>query len=341
MSDSLLYPYALEPKLTLAIWGGHALVETFGKSGDPNATLGESWECWDENRVANGPLAGKRLSELRALLGERLLGDLEPSRIFPILTKIIDARDALSVQVHPDDAYAQRVERQPNGKTECWYVLHAEPGAQVGVGLKPGTTKAQFAEAIKQGHAEQLLNWIDIAAGDLIYVEAGTVHAIGPGSILVETQQNSDTTFRLYDYGRPRELHLEQGLEAMKEKTHAGKLESGLVAEDLIELVSCNHFLISRHVRFGLSGAHGLHLPGHTHGGTSRTNDVIVCIRGQGLCKSGNADDDLPDVSVVAGEALVIPAAVARYTVVADAESEFLSIKHPPLGETCEPNAAV
>src|SRR5437762_10122829 len=113
---------------------------------------------------------------------------------------------------------------QPCGKTECWYVLAAERGAQVGVGLKPGTTKGEVARAVTEVRLEKLLNWIDVHAGDLIYVEAGTVHAIGPGSILVETQQNSDTTFRLYDYGRPRELHLEQGLEAMKEDACTGKV---------------------------------------------------------------------------------------------------------------------
>src|SRR5205823_6163623 len=124
-------------------------------------------------------------------------------------------------------------------------------------------------QAIKQECAEELLNWIDIAAGDLIYVEAGTVHAIGPGSILVETQQNSDTTFRLYDYGRPRELHLQQGLEAMKERTQAGKVEPGIIDENLVDLVWSSHFRLAKHRlgpdRGSMSGAHGLHLPGHTH----------------------------------------------------------------------------
>src|SRR5262249_10820792 len=156
----------------------------------------------------NGPLAGKTLGELCKQFGADLVGESAVANDrFPLLIKFLFPREKLSIQVHPDDEMAQRL-GLPCGKTECWYVLHAEPGAQVGVGLKPGATKAQFAEAIKHGHAEKLLNWIDVAAGDLIYVEAGTVHAIGPGSILVETQQNSDTTFRLYDYGRPRELHL-------------------------------------------------------------------------------------------------------------------------------------
>src|SRR5580700_1309145 len=121
MSD--LYPYLIEPLETPAIWGGDALVNRFGKDGDPSAKLGESWECWDANRVINGALAGSTIAALRERLGAQLLGTLDPARTFPILTKIIDARDWLSVQVHPGDAYAQRVEKQPNGKTECWYIF--------------------------------------------------------------------------------------------------------------------------------------------------------------------------------------------------------------------------
>ena len=113
---------------------------------------------------------------------------------------------------------------EPCGKNECWYVVHAKPGAQVALGLKPGTTRQEFEQAIQQKRAEELLNWINVFPGEMIYVAGGTVHTLGPGSILVETQQQSDTTYRLYDYGRPRELHLQQGLAVMKEKTGAGKV---------------------------------------------------------------------------------------------------------------------
>ena len=140
--------------------------------------------------------------------------------------KFIFPRDKLSVQVHPDDETARRA-GLPNGKTECWYVMQAEPGAKVGLGLKPGATREQFAQAIREVRAEELLNWTEVRAGEMIYVDAGTVHAIGPGVILLETQQNSDTTYRLYDYGRPRELHVKQGLEALKERTKAGTVPAG------------------------------------------------------------------------------------------------------------------
>ena len=113
---------------------------------------------------------------------------------------------------------------EPWGKTECWYVAHARPGAQIAWAFKPGVTSAQFEKAINEQRAEELLNWINVFPGEMIYVAGGTVHTLGPGSIIVETQQQSDTTYRLYDYGRPRELHLKEGLAAVKEKVASGKV---------------------------------------------------------------------------------------------------------------------
>src|SRR5579862_7967006 len=131
MPDATIYPYVLEPKLTSAIWGGDELVTEFGKHGETGSMLAESWECWDTNTIANGALENATIADLRGREGAALLGDLDPARIFPVLTKIITAHDWLSVQVHPDDAYAQRVEHQANGKTECWYVFSAQPGAEL------------------------------------------------------------------------------------------------------------------------------------------------------------------------------------------------------------------
>ena len=142
---------------------------------------------------------------------------------FPLLTKFLFPHEKLSVQVHPDDEAARQA-GQPCGKTECWYVAHAKPGAQIALGLKPGVTRAQFEQAIHQERAEELLNWINVFPGEMIYVAGGTVHTLGPGSVIVETQQQSDTTYRLYDYGRPRELHLKEGLAAVKEKVTSGKV---------------------------------------------------------------------------------------------------------------------
>lgn len=215
MSENL-YPYIINPKVVPAIWGGDALVRQFGKPGDPDATLGESWECWDANTIANGPLAGTSIAQLRAQLGESFLGNLDPSQIFPILTKIIDARGSLSVQVHPDDAYAQRVEHQRNGKTECWYVLEAQPDAQIVLGWNAHTSRAEYERRVADGSLGDILRHVAVKAGDAFYLPAGTLHAIGAGIVIFETQQASDLTYRIFDWnrvganGKPRELHVKK-----------------------------------------------------------------------------------------------------------------------------------
>jgi len=221
VSNDSVYPFAIDPKETPAIWGGDALVKHFGKKADPAAKIGESWECWDENRVLNGPLAGKTIAELRAQLGATLLGDLDPREIFPILTKIIDARDALSVQVHPGDAYAQRVEHQHNGKTECWYILSAGDGAELVYGWTHDTTRAEYERRVADGTLGEILRRVPVKAGETYYLPAGTLHAIGAGIVLFETQQASDLTYRIFDWnrvdanGKPRELHVKKAADVL------------------------------------------------------------------------------------------------------------------------------
>src|SRR5262249_3439295 len=218
-----LYPLLLRPQFHERVWGTRDLAPVYSReiTGNP---IGEAWLTGDDCRIANGPLAGRSLAELTRDSGEQMLGGGVPDASrFPLLIKFLFPKDKLSVQVHPDDEIAARL-GQPCGKTECWYVLRAEKGAQIGLGLKAGTTRAELERAIREVRMEHLLNWIDLHEGDMFYVDAGTVHAIGPGSVIVETQQNSDTTFRLYDYGRPRELHIENGLQAAKERTRAGKV---------------------------------------------------------------------------------------------------------------------
>lgn len=233
MAEELLYPYVIEPKVVPAIWGGDALVKRFGKPGDPNARLGESWECWDANRIANGALAGKSIADLRSELGDRFLGNLDPAAIFPVLTKIIDARDSLSVQVHPDDAYAQRVEHQPNGKTECWYVLDAQPGAELILGWNRDTSRDEYERRVKDGTLGELLRHVPVRAGDVVYLPAGTLHAIGAGIIIFETQQASDLTYRIFDWnrlddrGKPRELHVQKAADVLDyRESHAGAIDT-------------------------------------------------------------------------------------------------------------------
>jgi len=216
MDDPRLYPYVLVPRTAAAIWGGSALVTRYGKPGSAAERLGESWECWDENRVADGAMAGLRVADLRALLGNALMGALDASRLFPILTKIIDAQESLSVQVHPDDDYARRVEGQPNGKAECWYVLEAEPGAALFLGWTRDTDRSEYERRVADGSLGELLRRVPVEAGQAFYLPAGTLHAIGRGIVLFETQQASDLTYRIFDWnrvgadGKPRELHVEK-----------------------------------------------------------------------------------------------------------------------------------
>ena len=245
---------------------------------------------------------------------------------FPLLVKFIFPRDKLSVQVHPDDETARRA-GLPCGKTECWYVFQAEPGAKIGLGLKPGTKREEFARAIEEVRAEQLLNWIDVRTGEMIYVDAGTVHAIGPGVILLETQQNSDTTYRLYDYGRPRELHVEQGLQALKEVTNAGRMPPP-DDDRSATLIDSPCFTVIRH---------RLHRPqtpeDGVHWGESNTSPkllsrthVLVAVDGCGIVQADNFDP----LTLCRGDAVVIPAAVREFHVRAQWELDLLLMTVPP-----------
>ncbi len=209
--------------------------------GEP---IGEVWLTGDDCLIATGPHAGKRLAALFAEEHTALLGDSAPVADSPLLIKTIFAREKLSVQVHPDDKMAQKY-GQPRGKTECWYALAAEPGAEVAVGVKPGTTLKQIEEEIEAGTLEASLNAVPVETGDLIFVDAGTIHAIWPGSILLEAQQNSDTTYRMFDYGRGRELHVEESLEATKLVTQAGKIEPQALADRFV-LIDSDYFRIER-----------------------------------------------------------------------------------------------
>jgi len=251
-----LYPLILAPKLVPLLWGGDALVSRYGKQGDPNVAIGESWECWDENRVVNGEFAGKTIANLRAEIGADLMGLLDPAWLFPILTKFIDARQTLSVQVHPDDAYARRVEKQPNGKTECWYILDALPDATIVLGWKRDSSREEYFERVKDGTLGELLRHVPVKAGDVYYLPAGTLHAIGAGIVLFEVQQASDLTYRIFDWnrtgadGKPRQLHVEKAADVLDFRaSHAGALRTLTRTVDGFErtaLVADSHFTVER-----------------------------------------------------------------------------------------------
>ena len=253
-----LYPLRLEASLHSTIWGGQRL----GRGGwkqipAGEVSIGESWETEISTVVQNGPYAGKTLGMLVEELGPALLGKQAIAifgRRFPLLAKFIDANDKLSVQVHPDDTYAVQYEGGKLGKTEFWYILAAEPGASIVYGFKAPTSRAAVEQAIRNATLETMLHEEVVSAGDIIFVPAGTVHAIGSGVMLYELQEYSDITYRLYDYGRitadgtPRELHIERSLDVMhydkspRVKSQPVPLPGGIGYEDRC-LVACQYFV--------------------------------------------------------------------------------------------------
>lgn len=218
-----LYPMYFSPSYQPYLWGGRKL-ETVYSRKLPEGIVAESWEISDRLEgmgiVKNGPLAGQNLAELVAEKGSNLLGSRVSTQGFPLLIKVLDAQQVLSVQVHPNDTTAAAFGGE--AKTEMWYVLQADPGAQVYCGLKPGTDEEAYRDALAQGNVKDLLTAIPVQAGDAIYVPGGRVHAIDAGCLLLEVQQNSNTTYRIYDWDRvgadgvPRELHFEQALEVIQ-----------------------------------------------------------------------------------------------------------------------------
>jgi mannose-6-phosphate isomerase len=242
-SQSQWAPFSVEPRFVSRVWGFRDLRPWYDRVA-ADQPIGEVWLTGDQCVAATGPQQGKSLADLFRDSPQSLLGVNTPFTDSPLLIKVLFAREKLSVQVHPDDSLARKY-GQPRGKTECWYALAAEPGAEVACGLKPGVTLDDVKAGIHAGALEESLNLIQVAAGDLILVNAGTVHAIWPGSILLEVQQNCDITYRLYDYGRPRELHIEKGLEATKLVTRSGNIPPRVLGDRTI-LVDTDYFRVER-----------------------------------------------------------------------------------------------
>ena len=218
-----LYPLKLQPALHVKVWGGMRLHEELDKPPPDDQPYGESWELHDSVVVNNGPLAGQTLREIMNENASQLLGRCyNATEGFPLLAKFIDAEQWLSIQVHPDDAQARDLEGEPRGKTEAWIVIFAEEGAQLITGFSPGTSRETVAEALDRNQLEEHLTYEPVASGDVLYIPANTVHALGPGLLIYEIQQSSDTTYRLYDWGRlgldgqPRQLHIEKGLQVAR-----------------------------------------------------------------------------------------------------------------------------
>ncbi len=236
-------PLVLSPIPTERIWGVTSLEPWFPISG-LEKPIGEAWLTSVECPVASGSLQGETLGQAAAEFPDLLA--MPEAGGFPLLIKVLFPREKLSVQVHPNDAQALAAGKPSGqGKTECWYVLSAEPGATVAVGFKEQLTLEQVRVSITDGTLEGKLEAVPVKAGDMIFVEAGTVHAIGPGVIILETQQYSDVTYRMFDYGRPRELHLEEGL-AVTHVTTGAKPVAPAEVEGHTELVRSEYFVVDR-----------------------------------------------------------------------------------------------
>jgi len=220
-----LYPLIFQPIFQERIWGGSNIRNLFTKDAPTGAPIGESWEISDrpgaESVIANGPLAGQTLTQLMRDRRDELLGDARAnaSGRFPLLVKIIDASEKLSLQVHPPAALAPRFGGEP--KTEMWYIVDAKPGASLFAGLRKGITREHFAERVRVGGVADCFHCVPVKRGDAMFLPSGRVHAIGGGIVIFEIQQNSDTTYRVYDwdrldaFGKPRDLHVAQSLECI------------------------------------------------------------------------------------------------------------------------------
>jgi mannose-6-phosphate isomerase len=331
-----LYPLLMSPAFDPRPWGTLDLSAIY-PNHKFNERIGEAWLTGDNCIIVNGPLAKRSLADVSKEFGGDLVGTASPDpRRFPLLLKFLFTEEKLSVQVHPDDATARRF-GEPWGKTECWYVAHARSGSQIALGLRPGVTRAQLEQAIHDQSAEELLNWVNIYQGEMIYVAGGTVHTIGPGAVLLETQQQSDTTYRLYDYGRPRPLHLEHGLASVKERTASGKVirpapiainngnsgggknrRSSMIAApyftvDLFELKEPQEFSTAELAEFEKNNS----------GKTSA--QILVAIEGCGVVEAQGRDP----VTLARGDAVVIPAALQGFTVRPQWQLEFLKARVP------------
>ena len=314
-----LYPLLMSPMFDPRPWGTLDLAPIY-PNHKFNEKIGEAWLTGDNCLVSNGPLGKRTLADLSKEFGPELVGTAarDPRR-FPLLLKFLFPEEKLSVQVHPDDATAQGF-GEPWGKTECWYVAHARPGAQIALGLTAGVTRAQFEQAIHDKRAEELLNWVNVYQGEMIYVAGGTVHTLGPGSVIVETQQQSDTTYRLYDYGRPRPLHLERGIASIKEHVASGKvIRSSPVniaggKSRLSAMIAAPYFTVDL---FELKEPHEF----STREASGKDSvQILVALEGCGIVEVAG----LAAVTLAKGDAVVIPANLRKFTVRPQWAVEFL-----------------
>ena len=310
MTAEFISPFRLEPLFVERIWGPRDLRPWYDYVAEEGTQpAGEVWLSGDECKVRTGPLAGKKLGEVFAEHSRAMLGDSVPEPMqgaSPLLMKLIFAQEKLSVQVHPDDRMAQKY-GEPRGKTECWYALAAEPHARVALGLRPGVTLETVEAEVASGTLEQSLDVLPVKAGDMIFVDAGTVHAIWPGAVLLETQQYSDTTYRLFDYGRPRPLHVAKALEAIRLETSAGLVPPVNLADRTV-LLDQVYFCVEKIVIDGKRSGSSMR-GAHEQGGLS----YLFAANGSGRIQSLAGAFDAVDLP--AHEMAAIPATAPEWEI--------------------------
>jgi len=305
------YPLQFQPEFKERVWGGRAL-ERFGFDLPPGH-IGEAWTIGDHSngttKVMNGELAGLGLDEVRERYGKEFFGGKgfsEKTGRFPLLIKLLDCQDDLSVQVHPNDDY-EGLPKGELGKTEMWYVLDAKPGAKIIYGLKDGVDRAALAEAIESGRIMDCMHEVSVKAGDTFYIPAGTVHALCAGVLVAEIQQNSDTTYRLYDYnrpgldGKPRELHVEDSLNVIAyEGSGATRMTTELrAAEEWLTIATSPYFVVEKG---RVDGAWGLQTKGDSF-------VIHIVCEGQGkLVWDGG------ELAAKPGDCFLVPAGLGAYS---------------------------
>ena len=308
------------------IWGGQKLREVFGKDIPPREKIGESWELADlpedKSVISNGEFAGQTLGAIVKKYPKQITGDANFTTAFPLLIKFLDAEDILSVQVHPDAQTCRRLGKgQP--KTECWYIISApasscrKTGAGVIYkGLKKGVTKNQFAKAITEGSAAELLAEVPVQVGQCHFLPAGTVHSIGPGLLIAEIQTPSDTTYRVFDFnridatGKPRQLHIEESLESI----HFDMSSDELPVTTVGRLVDCEHFRVDKGHQ--AKGCELLLAPGKVN--------TMIFITGSGTIRSAYGNY----VEFRGGDTLLIPAAYEGAIRFTD-DTQYLTVTVP------------
>jgi mannose-6-phosphate isomerase len=325
-----IYPLTFAPVFRDYIWGGRNLEALYGRALPPGI-VAESWEISGHPSsptvVDDGEWRGTPLPRLLEILGSDLVGarswEMLARAKFPLLVKLLDAQQDLSVQVHPADAYAIANEGGELGKTEMWYVLHARPGAELIYGLAQGVTPRSFSAAIAGGTLETQLHRVPIQAGDAIYVPAGTVHALLAGAVVAEIQQNSDTTYRVYDWnrlgadGKPRPLHVEKAMQVINwGQIEPAKVTPAIIAEgegwQMERLTRCDKFYTER-----LTLVAGARYEGRTDGSTF---EIWGTVRGAArIAWEGGAPIAAPAVRFV-----LLPAALGSYSVTASTPSVLL-----------------